>query len=236
MGRKNNYDKHSQKGHHISRKRHFEQRRRDAMRMRGHEARDENDRIRQRVLSLSGLHGPVNTLVRRSNILVALNCSTSHLNVEGFCAYSEELSDRLFRLEQAIVQNTSQQVWGNDDRLLIISRALIIKKRADELPYSEFELCRDGINLTSSDSWAHFALTSLGISACAKAVLSRERDELRQIKQTQGLYDKENYDSHRAAERAANAEIDQDNFRELSKRSPFLPTTKESSCWGRKTS
>ncbi len=53
------------------------------MRMRGHEARDENDRIRQRVLSLSQASWFRQHISAPLNILVALNCSTSHLNVEG---------------------------------------------------------------------------------------------------------------------------------------------------------
>ena len=212
----------------------YNQNARDSARMRGHEARDEIALVRKRAVKLSGLHGSINALVRKSNILTAANQRTTHMNVDEFCAYAEELLDRLFRLEQQIVQNTKRDFWRNDEDLAIISRALTLEKRAKELD-GEFNLRRTGIHFTYPSASGHFALNDKGVSACAKIILCCEKDELRRQEQIHKLVDSGECDSYKTAEQRVCQATDEDIFQNLSKRSPLLPSEKESS-WPKKSS
>lgn len=230
MGRKNGCgSKHGNPGKAKGHRRN--QNARDSARVRGHEARDEIALVRKRAVKLSGLHGSINALVHKSNILVAANQRTTHMNVDEFCAYAEELLERLFRLEQQIVQNTKRDFWRNDDDLIIISRVLILEKRAKELMEGDFDFRRTGIYISYPGASGHFALNDKGVSACAKIILCCEEDELRRQNQIHKLVDDGECDSYKAAEQRTNQVTDDRNFQILSKRSPLLPSKKESSCF-----
>ena len=203
---------------------------RDLARMRGHEARDEIAFVRKRAVQLSGLHGSINALVRKSNILTAVNLRTTHMNVDEFCAHAEELLERLFRLEQQIVQSTKRDFWRDDDDLVIISRALTLEKRAKELE-GEFNFRRTGIYVSYPSASGHFILNDKGVSACAKIILCCEEDELQRQNQIHKLVDDGECDSYKAAEQQTRQTTDDYNFQVLSKRSPLLPSKKGSSCY-----
>lgn len=211
---------------------HCNQNARDLARIRGHEARDEIVLVRKRAVKLSGLHGSINALVRKSNILIAANQHTTHMNVDEFCAHAEELLERLFRLEQQIVQNTKRDFWRDDEELTIISRALTLEKRAKELE-GDFNFRRTGIYVSYPGASGHFDLNDKGISACAKIILYCEEDEMQRQDQIHKLVDDGECDSYKTAEQQTRQATDNHNFQILSKRSPLLPSKKESSCHNR---
>ncbi len=83
----------------------YNQSARDSARMRGHEARDEIALVRKRAVKLSGLHGSINALVRKSNILTAANQRTTHMNVDEF-----GLNSKLSKTPNAISGATTR-IW-----------------------------------------------------------------------------------------------------------------------------
>jgi len=139
-----------------------------------------------------------------------------------------------FGLNSKLFKTPNEISGANDEDLAIISRALTLEKRAKELD-GEFNLRRTGIHFTYPSASGHFALNDKGISACAKIILCCEKDELRRQEQIHKLVDSGECDSYKAAEQRVCQATDEDNFQNLSKRSPLLPSEKESS-WPKKSS
>lgn len=199
---------------------------RDLARQRGHEARDEITQVRLRALQLSGFHGSINAIVRKSNIIAASHQSTTHLNLEQFCAYAEELRDRLFRLEQDIVRNTKHEIWGHDPELTLISQALTLERRAKELE-GDFNFRISGIEVYYPGVSAHFALTEDGLNACATIILCCENVELERQDKLVRLVEKGDCDSYWLADQRVRLDTNTHNLELLSRRSPLLASDRK---------
>lgn len=185
MGRRNGSSRKTKHGnpgycYHLT-KHHNNQIARDRARSRGHDARDEVAYIRHRTRFLSGLGQSARTIVQESRLPAALSLRTSHLSLEEFCAYADNLTERLFQLELQIVQGTRSDCWHQDPRLLMLERALELRDRAEYLRDNtlDFSLQYNGIDISVPGARCSFDLNSDGLNACSTFIFACEKDARR---------------------------------------------------------
>lgn len=152
------------------------QKTRDFVRNRGSEAREELERIRQRIRILSGLHRKAHKLVTNSHLLTTANVATSHMNTQDFCAHTEDLSCRLFQLELQLAR-AMQESWRRDQRIEALSRALELQDRVDYTGDENFTLQLNcaGIVISAPSAHMSFLLNNEGLEFCANVVAIHER-------------------------------------------------------------
>lgn len=182
MGRRNGSSgrpKHGNPGYSATKltKQRNNQAARDAARNRGREARDEVEYIKHRLRFLSSLHRTARKIVAESGLMATLSVRTSHLTLEEFCAYVDDLTDRLFKLELRIVHQVRSDFWHGDQRLIGLGRAIELRERAEYMRDDtlEFQLNRMGISISIPGGSCNFYLDQDGLQACSDFMFAYEK-------------------------------------------------------------